>query len=61
MLIAGIRVVESELDRNLWAANRPRVALLQGNIPQEMKWRPERAMATLETYLQMAQVGAGND
>jgi apolipoprotein N-acyltransferase len=30
------------------------VALLQGNIPQEMKWRPERAMATLDTYLQMA-------
>lgn len=29
------------------------VALLQGNIPQEMKWRPERAMATLDTYLQM--------
>jgi apolipoprotein N-acyltransferase len=31
------------------------VALLQGNIPQEMKWRPERAHATLETYLRMAQ------
>jgi apolipoprotein N-acyltransferase len=30
-----------------------RVALLQGNIPQELKWRPERARATLETYLQM--------
>ena len=29
------------------------VALLQGNIPQEMKWRPERAMATLDTYMQM--------
>ena len=31
------------------------VALLQGNIPQEMKWRPERARATLETYLRLAQ------
>jgi apolipoprotein N-acyltransferase len=31
------------------------VALLQGNIPQEMKWRPERARATLETYLGLAQ------
>ena len=30
------------------------VTLLQGNIPQEMKWRPERAMATLETYLELA-------
>ena len=30
------------------------VTLLQGNIPQELKWRPERALATLETYLQLA-------
>ncbi|MGQ0579532.1 MAG: apolipoprotein N-acyltransferase [Betaproteobacteria bacterium] len=31
------------------------VALLQGNIAQDMKWRPERARATLETYLRLAQ------
>ena len=31
------------------------VTLLQGNIPQEMKWRPERAQATLQTYLALAQ------
>jgi apolipoprotein N-acyltransferase len=30
------------------------VALLQGNIPQDMKWRPETTRATLETYLRMA-------
>jgi apolipoprotein N-acyltransferase len=36
-----------------------RVTLLQGNIPQEMKWRPERAQATLQTYLALAQ-SAGN-
>ena len=30
------------------------VTLLQGNIPQELKWRPERARATLETYLELA-------
>ena len=30
------------------------VTLLQGNIPQELKWRPERARATLETYLDLA-------
>ncbi|HEX9450000.1 MAG TPA: apolipoprotein N-acyltransferase [Burkholderiales bacterium] len=30
------------------------VTLLQGNIPQELKWRPERALATLETYLELA-------
>ncbi|MGH8677722.1 MAG: apolipoprotein N-acyltransferase, partial [Burkholderiales bacterium] len=27
-----------------------RVALIQGNIPQELKWRPERARETLERY-----------
>jgi apolipoprotein N-acyltransferase len=30
------------------------VTLLQGNIPQDLKWRPERALATLETYLELA-------
>ena len=30
------------------------VALLQGNIPQEMKWRPEKTLATLESYAHMA-------
>ena len=30
------------------------VALLQGNVPQEMKWRPEKTLATLESYARMA-------
>lgn len=30
------------------------VTLLQGNIPQDMKWRPEATRATLETYARMA-------
>jgi apolipoprotein N-acyltransferase len=30
------------------------VALLQGNIPQDMKWRPEVTLATLESYARMA-------
>ena len=30
------------------------VALLQGNIPQDMKWRPEKTHATLEHYARMA-------
>lgn len=30
------------------------VALLQGNIPQDMKWRPEKALATLDVYARMA-------
>ncbi len=31
------------------------VALLQGNIPQDMKWSPDIAQQTLDTYLTMAQ------
>ena len=31
-----------------------RVALLQGNIPQEMKWRPERFEDSLRTYYRLA-------
>ncbi len=30
------------------------VALLQGNIPQDMKWQPERTRATLESYARLA-------
>ncbi|MBI1284017.1 MAG: apolipoprotein N-acyltransferase [Thiobacillus sp.] len=30
------------------------VALLQGNIPQDMKWQPEKTQATLEIYARMA-------
>jgi apolipoprotein N-acyltransferase len=30
------------------------VALLQGNIPQDMKWRPQVAEQTLDSYLEMA-------
>ncbi|MHB1143686.1 MAG: apolipoprotein N-acyltransferase [Thiobacillus sp.] len=29
------------------------VALLQGNIPQDMKWQPEKTLATLESYARM--------
>jgi len=29
------------------------VSLVQGNIEQEMKWRPERAQASLDTYLRL--------
>ena len=32
-----------------------RVALLQGNVPQEIKWRPERFVDSLRTYYRLAQ------
>ncbi|MDE2583873.1 MAG: apolipoprotein N-acyltransferase [Betaproteobacteria bacterium] len=31
-----------------------RVALLQGNIPQELKWRPERFIDSLDAYVRLA-------
>lgn len=31
------------------------VALLQGNIPQDIKWSPENARRTIDTYLSMTQ------
>jgi apolipoprotein N-acyltransferase len=31
-----------------------RVTLIQGNIPQELKWRPEKALDTLTRYLELA-------
>ncbi|MEJ2575954.1 MAG: apolipoprotein N-acyltransferase, partial [Gammaproteobacteria bacterium] len=30
-----------------------RVGIVQGNIEQKLKWRPERRLATLETYLRL--------
>jgi apolipoprotein N-acyltransferase len=35
------------------------VSLLQGNVPQEMKWRPEHARETLEHYLGLARAAKG--
>lgn len=35
------------------------MSLLQGNVPQELKWRPERARETLERYLGLARQAQG--
>ena len=37
-----------------------RVALVQGNVPQEEKWDPSRAAAIFERYLQMTREAAAN-
>jgi apolipoprotein N-acyltransferase len=54
----AIVIAGAVLKTHQWTQPMPgeptRVTLLQGNIPQEMKWRPERARATLETYLELA-------
>ncbi len=54
LLIAGIASSSRDWTQPL-PGEPTSVALLQGNIPQEMKWRPERASATLETYLNLVQ------
>jgi apolipoprotein N-acyltransferase len=33
-----------------------KVSLLQGNVPQELKWREDRVLATLETYRALARL-----
>ncbi len=58
-IIAALLIAGSSSSGTEWTQPLPgeptSVALLQGNIPQEMKWRPESARATLETYLRLAQ------
>lgn len=35
------------------------VSLLQGNVPQELKWRPDKAVATLKLYRELALASPG--
>jgi apolipoprotein N-acyltransferase len=51
--LAAVLGLCAGLDRITWtqAAGEPfKVALLQGNIPQDMKWQPENQRATLRLY-----------
>lgn len=38
-----------------------RVALLQGAVPQDLKWRPEQLEATLQLYSDLTREAAGSD
>jgi apolipoprotein N-acyltransferase len=38
-----------------------RVALMQGNVPQELKWRPEMRQPTLQRYMAMTSRHLGTD
>lgn len=62
--VAGALVIAGAvLKTHQWtqpvAGEPTRVTLLQGNIPQDLKWRPERALATLETYMNLARSADG--
>ena len=62
-LLAGVslwgaaRLSDSRLTREGTAI---RVALIQGNVPQEEKWDPSRAAAIFERYLAMTREAAAN-
>jgi apolipoprotein N-acyltransferase len=51
--LAAIWLAGFALDRVHWtepAGERLKATLVQGNIPQELKWQPEQQHATLERY-----------
>ncbi|HEY7760504.1 MAG TPA: apolipoprotein N-acyltransferase [Burkholderiales bacterium] len=55
-ILAGVWLTALALKPVAWTAPEGApvsVSLVQGNIEQEMKWRPERAQASLDTYLQL--------
>jgi apolipoprotein N-acyltransferase len=57
-IAAALLLIGFGLSAHEWSQPLPgeptRVALVQGNIPQELKWRPEKARETLESYLALA-------
>jgi len=54
VLLAGGQVLRN-VDWTTPAGQPTSVALLQGNVPQEMKWRPDKIVDTLERYLRLAE------
>ncbi|MFN0040383.1 MAG: apolipoprotein N-acyltransferase [Burkholderiales bacterium] len=53
-ILIGMPILGAGLQRVEWTRPLPgdpiTVALVQGNITQDLKWRPEQAAATLDTY-----------
>lgn len=57
LAVAGFVLKQVEWVRPLGAPVS--VSLLQGNIPQEMKWREDKARSTLDTYMEMTLASSG--
>lgn len=56
-VVAALAICGLGLARVSWTAPKPHtltVSLLQGNIEQSLKWRPELLSQSLDTYLQLA-------
>lgn len=58
LAVAGFALKQVEWVRPLGAPVT--VSLLQGNIPQEMKWREDKARSTLDTYMTLALASSGS-
>jgi apolipoprotein N-acyltransferase len=54
VLLVGFGLASREWSQPLPGKPTP-VALIQGNIPQDLKWRPEKARETLDRYFSLAQ------
>jgi apolipoprotein N-acyltransferase len=54
VLLVGFGLASREWSQPLPGEPTP-VALVQGNIPQDLKWRPEKARETLDLYFSLAQ------
>lgn len=55
-VLAGLWIAGAALEYVPWTAAKPRsltVTLVQGNIHQDLKWRPEQRQPTIETYVTM--------
>jgi len=57
LAVAGFALKQVEWVKPLGAPVT--VSLLQGNIPQEMKWREDKAKATLDTYMALTLASSG--
>lgn len=57
LAVAGFALKQAEWVKPLGAPVT--VSLLQGNIPQEMKWREDKAKTTLDTYMAMTLASSG--
>ena len=59
ILLAGLLLAAGDLLREVrWTAPQGTpisVALLQGNVPQDLKWRPEKFNESLRIYYRLAQ------
>jgi apolipoprotein N-acyltransferase len=61
LLLWGGGLVLRDID---WTQSRGevlRVALLQGNISQELKWEPENLVSSVQRYIDLTRASPGND